>query len=91
MAPVDPGAAIAWAKRPAFSDALLVQLNLLPRDDAQLLLTMHLTELTQTYSKRRVRLLKELTPKLFLAPGEGAVKARKEKSHEGSVGRRLQQ
>ncbi|ORY88520.1 hypothetical protein BCR35DRAFT_330054 [Leucosporidium creatinivorum] len=92
MAPVDPGAAVAWAKRPAYSDSLLSQLNLLPRDDAQLLLTMQLSELTQGFSKRRVRLLKELTPKLFVAGGEaGAQKAKKEKSHEGSVSRRLQQ
>jgi hypothetical protein len=91
MAPVDPGASITWAKRPAYSDALLTQLNLLPRDDAQLLLTMQLSELTQTLSKRRLRLLKDLTPKLFIAGGEGAGKARKEKSQVGSVSRRLQQ
>lgn len=93
MAPLDPGAAIHWAKRPAYTVSLLSELSNLPRPEAHLALTSQLNELTKAQKTQRLQLIKGVTSRLFIATGAGQGEAleKRKKSHETSVGRRLQQ
>lgn len=91
MAPVNPGHAIQWQKRPAYTVNLLRELNSLPRDDAQLVLTLRLNTLHRQLAAKRRRLVRDLTAKLFDPSEQGGndvTTQRRSKSHQNSVGGR---
>lgn len=91
MAPVDPGPAISWSRRPLYTTSLLAALSNLPRPDAHLLLSIHLAPLTKQERTKRLELLPGITSQVFTVAGAGAVEEdKRRKSQQTSIGRRLQ-